>query len=93
MSTYQYGVWQDGLLPTIRTYQVGFGIVFTGTHVGNNLHLLKHTYSGSLYNSADVTYNATYCNGAATYAATYGATYAATYYRSTLCNVRSLEWI
>lgn len=89
----QYGVWQDGLLLTDFTYQANFADVFSGTHVGNSLHVAHHTYSGSQYGTYDVTYNATYCNGAETYIATYGATYAAVYYRSVLCNVRSLEWI
>lgn len=87
------GVWQDGLTLTTETYEPSFGDVFTGTHVGNALHVLKHIYSDGLYGTYNATYNATYCNGAETYTTTYGATYAAVYYRSVLCNVRNLEWI
>lgn len=93
MSTYQYGVWPDGLLITKLTYESTPPTVFTGTHVGNSLHVLKHTYEGSNYNTYNVTYNASYCTGAESYVLAYGATYAATYHRNTMCNVRSLEWI
>lgn len=86
------GAWQDGLAPSYLAYTLQ--PVAIGTHVGNNPHVIKGTYSGGTFTIGDITYNLTYCaDTTATYVATYGATYAATYYRDIACNVRALEWI
>lgn len=90
MSTYVYGVWQGGM-EALDLEELS--VLAIGTHVGNYPHIILGSYEEGDYIFVDITNNATYCDDAVTYVETYGATYAAVFYRSTLCNVRSLEWI
>jgi hypothetical protein len=93
MTSYMYGVWQDGMYPTYLTYGSGPSEVYLGTHVANDPMFAFSTYPFSYWHNK--TFNLSYCGSTyvASYIATYGITYAVATYRNVACNIRSIGWI